>query len=94
MKTTNYYKLTILFIIIFLFWLFTSAIKPITFLFDKELTTFNLIYGISSVLVLSVGVVKVLPKVFSKDGLKDLNLKTGTTKTKGGCSSCKNKVKK
>lgn len=94
MKTTNYYKLTILFTIMFLFWLFTSAIKPITSLFSEDLTTFNLIYGISSILVLGVGIVKVLPKVFQKDSLKDLNLKAGVTKTKGGCTSCKNKVKK
>lgn len=94
MKTTNYYKLTILFSIIFIFWLFTSAIKPIISLFSEGLTTFNLIYGISSVLILGVATVKVFPKVLQKDGLKDLNLKTGTTKTKGGCTSCKNKVKK
>lgn len=93
MKFTNKYIPTILFSIIFIFWLFVSVIKPIYNIF-KEPTTFELMYGLASLLVIITFSIKIGPKIFDRGEFNETNFRVGNTKESNGCTSCKKKVKK
>lgn len=82
-----------IFAVIFIFWLFSSAVKPIYNLF-KEPSNFELIYGLSSLVVLIVFSSKIMPKLTKNESLGGMEFRVGNTKEPSGCSSCKKKTKK
>ena len=85
---------TVLLAISFTLWLFTSITTPILILF-KEPTTFDIILGVNSFIILffflTVFIPKAITNLKNEDSLSNLNLKTGSTKKKGECKSCKRK---
>jgi len=87
---------TIVFIVAFIFWIFTSIYLSIYNLI-YELNLFNLMYGLCGVITLSAFTYKIVPNIFSKNKIGNLNLRVGKSKdknkTKSGCSSCKKKKK-
>ena len=76
----------------FVFWLVVSMINPIINLFYSP-TVFGWIVGLNTGVVLFYLFKSVIPKAFKRDSvdLSALNLRTGSTKKKSGCSSCKKK---
>ena len=74
----------------FVFWFVTSFINPIMNLFNEP-STYEYIVGFNLFIVLGYFVTTIIPKAFKKNTLEGLNLKLGSTKKSGGCSSCKKK---
>tara|TARA_R110000822_G_scaffold167524_1_gene307674 strand:+ start:304 stop:609 length:306 start_codon:yes stop_codon:yes gene_type:complete len=88
----------IIFTLIFLFWLSSSVYVPIQNLIYGS-GSFDLIYGMSGIAVVSGLIYKIAPALFKKNGETSLNFNVGNTKdkisnkTKGGCTSCKKNKK-
>lgn len=74
----------------FAFWFITSFTNPIINLFNEP-STYEYIVGFNLFVVLGYFATTVIPKAFKKNTLESLNLKPGSTKKSGGCSSCKKK---
>ena len=74
----------------FAFWFITSFTNPIINLFNEP-STYEYIVGFNLFIVLGYFATTVIPKAFKKNTLESLNLKPGSTKKSGGCSSCKKK---
>jgi hypothetical protein len=88
----------IIFTIVFLFWISASVYIAIQNLIYGS-GSFDLMYGMSGVAVLSGLIYKIAPALFKKNGETSLNFNVGNTKdkvsnkTKGGCTSCKKNKK-
>ena len=75
----------------FLFWLFGSMVIPIKQLFNQP-TTFDYVFGANALIIISFIFINVVPKAIKKpDSFSNLNFRTGSTKDKTGCTSCKRK---